>query len=59
VIILCSHCSKEVSCDCQIKDPNLNNHILDCKLRLFLAGSSHNGAGRRNEFEAKEEKLNV
>lgn len=50
----CLHCDKEIKCDCgRVENPSGVGvgHHLDCELRLFLAGNSHNGAGARKEYE--------
>jgi hypothetical protein len=48
--VICHHCNRYVSCDCESLKP-IEDHALNCALRLFYVGNSHNGAGRRGEFD--------
>ena len=47
----CNHCQVNIECDCNSRTKGL--HTLDCTLRLYLAGNSHNGQGARDRIEAE------
>lgn len=51
--MLCQHCNKTIACDCEATGLaliDISAHQLNCSLRLFLKGNSHNGAGPRGEY---------